>query len=68
MKLTKTRELLKDKFIECLNEEKIIWERGWNIVKCHNAVSNYTYKGINQFILQIMAQINLSMQKAKAFQ
>lgn len=58
MKLTKTRELLKDKFLECLNEEKIIWERGWNLVKCHNAVSNYTYRGINQFILQIMAQIN----------
>lgn len=57
-KLTKTRELLKDKFIACLNEDKIIWKRGWNIVKCHNAVSNYTYKGINQFMLQVMSQLN----------
>lgn len=58
MKNDKVKELQKsfiDEFVNCLKEEKMIWERGWNIVLHKNLVSNLDYKGYNQLLLMYVA-------------
>lgn len=58
MKLNKVEEMKKefiDEFIKSLNEEKRIWQRGWNIVLHRNLVSDIEYKGYNQLLLMYVA-------------
>lgn len=55
-KLTKTREFLVNEFVKALKEERIPWERGWRNSQNMNAISNYKYHGINNFILTLVSQ------------
>ena len=32
VKMTKTRQLLIDKFIQCLEEDRILWAKPWKVV------------------------------------
>lgn len=49
-KLSKTREMLINEFVACLKEEKIPWERGWNIYEQFNPLTHTTYNGVNRFL------------------
>lgn len=40
MKLNKARQMLSDKFLSALKEDKIPWKRGWRTTHPSNAVSN----------------------------
>ena len=54
-KMSKTRELLVQEFINSLKEDTINWNKPWRVLEQVNAVSNYRYRGINQFWLNIIA-------------
>ena len=59
MKLNKVEEMKKefiDEFIKSLNEEKMIWQRGWNIILHRNFATDIEYKGYNQLLLMYIAQ------------
>lgn len=58
MKLNKVEEMKKEfinEFMKSLNEEKMIWQRGWNIVLHRNFSSDIEYKGYNQLLLMYIA-------------
>lgn len=59
MKLQKVEEMKKEfteEFIKALNEDKMIWERGWEIRLHQNLVSQLDYKGYNQLLLMYISQ------------
>lgn len=60
MKKLQKVEVMKKEFIEefmkSLQEEKMIWERGWNIILHKNLISNTEYKGYNQLLLMYISQ------------
>ena len=56
VKMTKTRQLLIDKFIQCLEEDRILWAKPWKVVHPVNAVSSHQYKGLNRFLLSYIAE------------
>ena len=56
MKLNKLREEMAQAFIDALKEDRIPWERGWQSQdRPRNAVSDYSYKGINNLWLSYIA-------------
>ena len=54
MKPNKTREMLKERYLDALKEDKIPWERGWGASRLYNGTSNHTYKGVNKMLLQYL--------------
>lgn len=56
-KLSKTREMLINEFVACLKEEKIPWERGWNIYEQFNPLTHTTYNGVNRFLLNLVSEL-----------
>ena len=52
VKPNKTREMLKERYLDALKEDKIPWERGWGASRLYNGTSNHTYKGVNKILLQ----------------
>ncbi len=55
MKSSKTREMLKEQYLNCLKEGKIPWQAGWKNVKLYNGFSNHQYTGINKMLLQYLS-------------
>lgn len=56
MKLNKLREEMAQSFIDALKEDRIPWEQGWQSQdRPRNAVSDYSYKGINNLWLSYIA-------------
>ena len=56
MKLNKLREEMAQSFIDALKEDRIPWEQGWqSLDHPRNAVSDYSYKGINNLWLSYIA-------------
>ena len=56
MKLNKLREEMAQSFIGALKEDRIPWEQGWQSQdRPRNAVSDYSYKGINNLWLSFIA-------------
>lgn len=51
----KTREQLAEMFIKSLDEQKLPWHAVWNTHPQQNAVSAKPYRGINAFLLSIVA-------------
>lgn len=59
MKLNKLREEMANTFIAALKEEQIPWKKQWRSAeRPRNAVSDYSYKGINNIWLSYMAEKN----------
>lgn len=59
MKLNKLREEMANTFIAALKEDQIPWEKQWrSSERPRNAVSDYSYKGINNIWLSYMAEKN----------
>ncbi len=56
-KLTKTRQLILDEFIKCLEEDDIMWHKTWKVVNPMNALSRHTYQGINNLLLSYISQV-----------
>lgn len=54
--LNKARELLIQKYIDALKQEKIPWERGWNRDLPRNAISKTEYRGVNSLLLSFIAE------------
>lgn len=54
-KLNKAREFLVEEFMNCLNEDKLPWEKGWTTVdmKSFNPITKTRYQGINALILML---------------
>ena len=55
-KLTKTRQLILDEFIKCLEEDDIMWHKTWKVINPMNALSRHTYRGINNLLLSYISQ------------
>lgn len=55
MKQNKARQLLSNKFMEALKEDKIPWKRGWRTSQPYNAVSGNNYHGVNNLLLSFIA-------------
>ena len=55
--MNKTREELAKRFLELLNsDDKNSWKRGWKRLSvAKNGYSGYEYKGVNQFLLSLVA-------------
>lgn len=55
--MNKTREELAKRFLELLNsDDKSSWKRGWKRLSvAKNGSSGYEYKGVNQFLLSLVA-------------
>ncbi len=55
--MNKTREELAKRFLELLNsDDKNSWKRGWKRLSvAKNGSSGYEYKGVNQFLLSLVA-------------
>lgn len=51
----KTREQLAEMFIKSLDEQKLPWYAVWNTHPQQNAVSAKPYRGINAFLLSMVA-------------
>lgn len=51
----KTREQLAEMFIKSLDEQKLPWHAVWNTHPQQNAVSAKPYRGINAFLLSMVA-------------
>lgn len=53
--LNKARQYLVDEFMNCLNEDKLPWEKGWENVdmRSFNPITNTRYQGLNAMILMI---------------
>ena len=54
-KLNKAREYLVKSFMDCLHEDKLPWEKGWNsaTTKHYNPITKTKYQGINSLILMM---------------
>ncbi len=59
-KVDKARQYLVDQYISALTEGKIPWAKGWvsNYHPMQNGSTNKAYKGMNQLILSISADVN----------
>ena len=58
--LNKSRQLLVDSFIKCLDEDTLPWSRGWtsmNMSEMQNPVSKTKYRGNNALLLMIVASM-----------
>lgn len=56
--LNKSRQLLIDSFIKCLDEETLPWSKGWatmNMNEMQNPISKTKYRGNNALLLMIVA-------------
>lgn len=57
MKPSKTRELIKELYLNALKENEIPWRKGWhNLYVLKNGASNHEYKGINKLLLSYISQ------------
>lgn len=54
-KVNKTREMLVNKYIEALEQQKLPWDCGWNIKTPSNAISGVKYHGVNNALLTFVA-------------
>lgn len=52
---SKTRKMLADEFIKALSEDKIPWQRNWNLIGQCNATNGKVYRGINAVLLSYIA-------------
>lgn len=55
MGLTKTRELVKEMFVQALSNERLPWQMPWQNHLMYNPKSGTIYSGINQFVLSYIA-------------
>lgn len=55
MKSSKTREMLKEQYLNCLKEGRIPWQAVWKKLNLYNGFSNHQYTGINKMLLQYMS-------------
>ena len=55
MGLTKTRELVKEMFVQALNHERLPWQMPWQNHLMYNPKTGTIYNGINQFVLSYIA-------------
>jgi antirestriction protein ArdC len=51
----KVNEIITEKFIEALNKGVIPWQKPWKVFDLCNGVSKKGYRGINQFLLRMVA-------------
>lgn len=52
----KTREQLAEMFVKSLSEQKLPWYAVWNTYPQQNAVTAKAYRGINAFLLSMVAE------------
>lgn len=52
----KTRNQLAEMFVKSLSEEKLPWHAVWNTYPQQNAVTKKAYRGINAFLLSMVAE------------
>lgn len=58
MKNSKTRELIKELYLNALKEEQLPWRKGWhNSYALHNGASKHKYRGINKLLLSYISQM-----------
>lgn len=60
MKLNKAREQLLNMYIKSLKEDKLVWNKTWDIdyrLYQHNPVSNSQYKGVNARLLNMVSAV-----------
>lgn len=55
-KLNKARELLIQKYIDSLKQNKLPWEKGWHMDLPRNAISKTQYRGVNSLLLSFIAE------------
>ena len=51
----KVNEIITEKFIEALNKGTCPWQKPWKVFDLCNGVSKKNYRGINQFLLRMVA-------------
>ncbi len=57
MKLTKTREMIANEFLSCLEQEQLPWKKGWKTLDNFNPITKTKYRGVNLVALMIAAEI-----------
>ena len=56
MEKSKTREKLKEMFLESLKEDMIPWHQGWQKFHTMNGKTKHLYKGVNKMLLSYISE------------